>query len=372
MKDVFAYKFLLQTMATAVHHALLMGVGVANKWIAPLAFLVGLLGSAQAQTLRQIQPLGAPYSATAIAPLSGDFSRLTLYRSTDDLGATAISVYINRAYHTSLLKGGYTEVCIKPGAVDIGFRRVEKEERVRNPILSKEVVLQRGEQQFLQLSDLPSRPLRLLAMPADQVPTNLVNTRQQQHTLSRAAFLVPCDGVTEVAANSVVIEPVEVNSNNQNATMGQPDKVLPPVTVLPEPVERKSPTQVQLISWSSDALFPFGKSGMGDMMATGQTVLDDIISRIRKEFDRVELVKVLGHSDAIGSSEQKQSISSQRAQTVRDYLMSRGLKSEQFFIEGRSDKEPVVSNCGSVKTAVNILCNKPNRRVTIDITGVSR
>ena len=70
MKDVFAYKFLLQTMATAVHHTLLMGVGVANKWIAPLAFLVGLLGSAQAQTLRQIQPLGAPYSATAIAPLS--------------------------------------------------------------------------------------------------------------------------------------------------------------------------------------------------------------------------------------------------------------------------------------------------------------
>ncbi len=302
--------------------------------IAATAALLAL-GSAQAQGLLRIDALGQTY--TAAKPVAGSLSRLTFYRPANDTGAEAVSVYIDGAYHTSLNKSGYAEACLKPGTTDIGLRRVEGATDVRNPINVARVTLQNGQQQFLRVSDQPGVQLLPQAISPTQAAGELTQTRQQIHTVSRATSVVPCED-----APAVAVAPIAVP--------------LPP----------------QVISLASDALFPFGKSGLNDMLQGGRTALDAVINRVKTEYSSVDSIKVIGHSDPIGRPVTKQIISSQRAQTVRDYISSNGLQSARIVSEGRADSELAISGCGNQPTAPTIQCNEPNRRVAIEITGTRR
>ena len=272
---------------------------------------------------------------TAAKPVAGSLSRLTFYRPANDAGAEAVSVYIDGAYHTSLTKNGYAEACLKPGTADIGLRRVEGATDVRNRINLARVTLQNGQQQFLRVSDQPGVQLMPQAVSAAQAAGELAQTRQQIHTVSRATSVVACE---DAPAAAPVAAP------------------LPP----------------QVISLASDALFPFGKSGLNDMLQGGRTALDAVINRVKTEYSSVDSIKVIGHSDPIGRPVTKQIISSQRAQTVRDYISSNGLQSARIVSEGRADSELAISGCGNQPTAPTIQCNEPNRRVAIEITGTRR
>lgn len=311
----------------------------------PLLSLLVLSGSVQAQGLRQIEALGQAYSAAA--PVANGITRLVFFRPVDDAGVKAVSVYINQAYHTSLIKGGYAQACIPSGPVDIGLRRVEEASLARNPILLEEIRLQSGAQLYLRVSDQPGVSMPLQNVTASQANSELAQTRLQLHTVSRAISVVPCIDAP------VQVTPVEVPS---------------PVVVAPLPA--LAPPQI--ISLTSDALFAFGKSGLGDILLAGRTALDDVARRVNTEYASVDSITILGHSDLIGRADDKQRISAQRAQTVRDYLLSNGLSTTRILSQGRADREPVVSSCGVTPTPLNILCNRPNRRVAIEITGIRR
>jgi len=315
----------------------------------PLLSLFALCGSTQAQVVRQIEALGQTYSAAK--PVANGITRLIFYRPVDDAGIKAVSVYINQDYHTSLIKGGFSQACIQSGPVDIGLRRVEDASLARNPILLEEVRLQSGTQLFLRVSDQPGVSMPLQNLAASQAERELVQTRLQLHTVSRAISAVPC-------VDAPVAVPVSVS-------------VPSPVIVAPLPA-LPLPAPPQIISLTSDALFAFGKSGMGDMLLAGRMALDNVVRRVNKDYASVDSITVLGHSDLIGRADEKQTISAQRAQTVRDYLRDNGLSTTRILSEGRADTEPAVSNCGVTPTPSNILCNRPNRRVAIEITGVFR
>jgi outer membrane protein OmpA-like peptidoglycan-associated protein len=107
-------------------------------------------------------------------------------------------------------------------------------------------------------------------------------------------------------------------------------------------------------------------------LLAGRTALDDVVRRVNTEYASVDSITILGHSDLIGRPDDKQKISEQRAQTVRDYLLRNGLSTTRILSQGRADREPVASSCGITPTPLNILCNRPNRRVAIEITGIRR
>lgn len=289
------------------------------------------LMNAQAQGQLSIDALGQAYGATK--PVAQGVSRLTIYRPANDGGAEAVSIYIDGAYHTSLVKRGYSEVCLKPGTSDIGVRRVEESADVRNRMNVSRVNLQSTQQQYLRVSDQAGiQPMVQLVSPT-QADNELAQTRQQIHTLSRATNVVSC----EIAA--------------------------------PVPV---TPVAPQVISLASDALFPFGKSGLSDMLQQGRTALDSVVNRVKTEYTSVDSIKVIGHSDPIGRPVDKQIISSQRAQTVRDYISRNGLQSARILSEGRADNELALNGCGNRPTPSSIECNAPNRRVAIEISGTRR
>lgn len=69
-------------------------------------------------------------------------------------------------------------------------------------------------------------------------------------------------------------------------------------------------------------------------------------------------IKIVGHTDNVGSAAYNHNLSLRRAESVRSYLVSRGLHPERALPEGRGDREPVRPNNSAENRALN-------RRITI-------
>ena len=115
---------------------------------------------------------------------------------------------------------------------------------------------------------------------------------------------------------------------------------------------------------SADGLFAFGKSGIDDLSPEGRVALDDLAARLAER--PVEIVHGIGHSDRIGTPVASQTVSSKRANSVRDYLIERGVTAERITAVGRGSIEPVVE-CEGDRGQQVIDCLAPNRRVEVRV-----
>lgn len=87
----------------------------------------------------------------------------------------------------------------------------------------------------------------------------------------------------------------------------------------------------------SDFSFDVNRS---DIKPAMRPVLDEMA----RNLDPGVRVWVVGHTDATGSDATNQPLSVDRAQSVRSYLMGRGVASSRIQVEGRGEREPVASN----------------------------
>ena len=115
---------------------------------------------------------------------------------------------------------------------------------------------------------------------------------------------------------------------------------------------------------SADALFAFAKHGVDDILPKGREELAAIAGKL-KEADNAS-IKVVGHTDRIGSDAANQLLSQRRAQTVREFLVARGVAASAITAEGRGESEPVKDCEDQARTAL-IACLAPNRRVEIQV-----
>ena len=62
-----------------------------------------------------------------------------------------------------------------------------------------------------------------------------------------------------------------------------------------------------------------------------------------------------------------------RAKTVQAYLKSLGVKSAASVAQGKGKRDPVSKDCtATASREQQIVCLQPDRRVTIEVTGVAR
>ena len=144
--------------------------------------------------------------------------------------------------------------------------------------------------------------------------------------------------------------------------------VTPPPPPPPAPAPAPAPApQVQKITLASKALFDFDKAVL---KPEGKAALDsEVISKL-PDVSKLELVLVTGHTDRIGSQEYNQRLSERRANTVRDYLVSRGVPRDKIETLGMGKTQPipgVVCNQKNMKEL--IACLAPNRRVEVEVKG---
>jgi OOP family OmpA-OmpF porin len=86
-----------------------------------------------------------------------------------------------------------------------------------------------------------------------------------------------------------------------------------------------------------------------------------------------DVIRVTGHTDRIGSTTYNMKLSTQRAETVKTYLMeSAGIPADKISAKGVGESEPVAKHddCkGEKATKKLIACLQPDRRVEVEVHG---
>lgn len=135
-----------------------------------------------------------------------------------------------------------------------------------------------------------------------------------------------------------------------------------PAPVAPAP----APKAIQL---AADALFAFDRAALEDLLPSGRKELDKIATVLGGA--RVEHVRIVGHTDRLGTAAYNQQLSEARAATVRAYLIGAGVPGERLAASGRGARDPVVQ-CQEVRRDDLIACLAPNRRVEIVVQALDK
>ncbi|CAM5795708.1 OmpA family protein [Rhizobacter fulvus] len=82
-----------------------------------------------------------------------------------------------------------------------------------------------------------------------------------------------------------------------------------------------------------------------------RAVLDPFANSLRD--DPTARLLIVGHTDNTGSAAINNPLSVERAQSVRDYLVTRGVAGARVETAGRGDREPIASNASDAGRAKN-------------------
>ena len=107
--------------------------------------------------------------------------------------------------------------------------------------------------------------------------------------------------------------------------------------------------------------FDFNKSTLN---AKEKAKLDDL-SKLIVASKEVESVDMVGFADQIGDSAYNKRLSTKRAQTVKAYLASKGLKTRKVRVEGMGEAKPV-TDCKHDDRKEQNACLSEDRRVEIE------
>jgi OmpA-OmpF porin, OOP family len=311
-------------------------------WVHQLgqAFLAGLVlacsvqaSNAQTTPVRvNIDSFGETYTTALAAPATQ--TRVFVYRSSQVPNAGPVNIYLNGQYHASLLRGGFTEFCAAPGAVNIKAA-LDDASRLHVSKLDpgQRLPLKAGQTLFLKVEESSPPALSIASGTEAQTKPEMLDTRRQIHTISRAKAALTC------------AEPAAV-------------------------VAKPKPAVPREYALETDALFEFGKA---EIRASGYNAIESLVQRLRQDFTSVERIRVVGYTDPIGSPIFNKKLSQDRADVVARQIASRDVPVERGIeAEGRGPIELAKTGCGNTPTAANKLCHAPNRRVMVVITGARR
>lgn len=313
---------------------------IARAWtlglLASVAFM-GLSSPAFAQT--SIEALTDAYDLQNKVVASGQ-SRIIFYRPTQARLPGAATIYVNGRYHTSLVAGGFSTVCLTPGKVELGVRQIDLQRRPNKDGFDSitQLNLPNAQNVFVRVNDQSLKNLALVPVRAAEADAEVAQTRLQAHTISRVADALDCVNAPAPTAATASVPPA-------------------------------APRQMQL---AGDTLFAFGRSDAAGLTANGLRAIDQLVSQINAEFSQIDRVHIVGHTDPFGSAALNDRLSAERAQTVSQYMLGRRQINGRITSEGRGMRELLVRDCAKVQSAASIACNQPNRRVSLEITGTPR
>lgn len=111
---------------------------------------------------------------------------------------------------------------------------------------------------------------------------------------------------------------------------------------------------------NADTFFDFDKA---TIKPEGRQILDQVAAQV--DTLNLEALIAVGHTDSIGPEQYNQGLSERRANSVKNYLVGKGIPADRIYAEGKGELQPVASN----KTREG---RAQNRRVEIEIVGVRK
>ena len=180
--------------------------------------------------------------------------------------------------------------------------------------------------------------------------TNELCWRDANWTPATAA--VGCDGALVQAAPAAAPMPAPPPAAAPAAPAARPAPA-----PAPAPAAAPQPPAATKVTYAADAFFDFDKSVL---KPEGKAKLDDLVGKVKNI--NLEVIIAVGHTDSVGSDAYNQRLSVRRAESVKAYLVSKGIEKNRVYTEGKGEKQPVADN----KTAEG---RAKNRRVEIEVVG---
>jgi OmpA-OmpF porin, OOP family len=118
----------------------------------------------------------------------------------------------------------------------------------------------------------------------------------------------------------------------------------------PKPVAEK-------VTTASEVNFDFDRAVI---RSDAKSKLDDLVTNLRGV--NLEVIIAIGHADSIGSDAYNMKLSLRRADSVKAYLVSKGIAASRIYTEGKGERQPIADN----KTKEG---RAKNRRVEIEAVG---
>ena len=129
-------------------------------------------------------------------------------------------------------------------------------------------------------------------------------------------------------------------------------RAVAPATPTPAPTPKAAPVKIEL---PSDYLFDYKKS---DLKAEGLSNLDSLLNRLKGT--KFEAVLIVGHTDSVADVQYNKRLSLARAESVKAYMVSKGVDAKLIKTEGRGKGQPIADNATEEGRA-------RNRRVDIEV-----
>jgi outer membrane protein OmpA-like peptidoglycan-associated protein len=129
-----------------------------------------------------------------------------------------------------------------------------------------------------------------------------------------------------------------------------------------------APPVMEKITLSTDALFAFDQTTLEPISLWHLNKLADSI----KQIDTLEEVVLVGHTDRLrsdGHPERNQLLSERRAESIRQYLIGRGVPADKIHASGAGSTQPIVQCSTKTSKEKQVKCLQTNRRVEIVLRG---
>jgi len=134
--------------------------------------------------------------------------------------------------------------------------------------------------------------------------------------------------------------------------------------VTPPPAPKGAAPKPEKVTTASTVNFDFDRYVI---RPDARTKLDDMVGKLRNV--TLEVVIAVGHADRLGGDAYNMKLSVRRADSVKAYLVSKGVAASRVYTEGKGERQPVKECKGEKKNKDLIACLEPNRRAEIEAVG---
>ena len=110
------------------------------------------------------------------------------------------------------------------------------------------------------------------------------------------------------------------------------------------------------------ALFESGKS---ELKPEGKEKIREYREQAKEWLSSADKVMITGYTDNVGDPNFNATLSQQRAEAVRDHLISLGADANKFEVSGAGESKPMADNSTEEGRA-------KNRRVEVEVIGVEK
>lgn len=144
-----------------------------------------------------------------------------------------------------------------------------------------------------------------------------------------------------------------------------------PVTAAPAAGALQTVAGRETFTVLADALFRFDKAGRDEMLPGGMERLALVAERL-KRYRNIQSLTVVGYTDRIGGDEYNEKLAVSRAQTVKAYLESLGVKAVNVQVKGQGKRDSLTAAACNDKQLGRdelVQCLQADRRVMIEVVG---